>query len=263
MSMSALIRLRAVDKDYRMGHQQVAALRDVTLDIAEGEFVAIMGASGSGKSTLMNLLGCLDQPSRGEVWLDGQDVARLGADALAHLRNRLIGFVFQQFNLLPRTSALENVALPLLYAGVRRAERLERARAALERVGLAERLQHTPAELSGGQQQRVAIARALINRPRLILADEPTGALDTQTGDAIMALLAELNGQGITVVLVTHEHDVAGWARRRLTFRDGRLIADEQGAGRAPDRTVGGGSDVDEPGADGSAGNPGLAGVTA
>jgi putative ABC transport system ATP-binding protein len=231
--MPALIELRDVAKDYPMGRQTVAALRGVTLDIAEGEFVAVMGASGSGKSTLMNLIGCLDQPSRGQVSIDGQDLARLDADALAHLRNRLIGFVFQQFNLLPRTSALDNAALPLLYAGVRQAERRERAREALERVGLGERLAHTPSELSGGQQQRVAIARALVNRPRLILADEPTGALDTATGDGILRLLAELNAQGITVAVVTHEPDVAAWARRRLTFRDGQLIGDERTPGAA------------------------------
>jgi ABC-type lipoprotein export system ATPase subunit len=185
-----------------------------------------MGASGSGKSTLMNVLGCLDRPSSGSLSLAGVDVASLGGDALASIRNRQIGFVFQQFNLLPRTSALDNVALPLLYAGVKAAERRERAQAALQRVGLAERSAHTPAELSGGQQQRVAIARALVNQPSLILADEPTGALDTQTSEDIMQLLSELNAQGLTIVMVTHESDIASWARRRIVFRDGRIIED-------------------------------------
>ena len=231
--MPALIELRDVGKDYGTGRQHVAALQGVTLDIDEGEFVAVVGASGSGKSTLMNLLGCLDQPSHGHYRLQGRDVADLDADALAQLRNRSVGFVFQQFNLLPRTSALDNVALPLLYAGVRKAERHARARAALERVGLAERLAHTPSELSGGQQQRVAIARALVNDPRLVLADEPTGALDSHTSEEIMQILAGLNDQGLTLVIVTHEHDIAAWARRRLTFRDGQLIADEAQPGRA------------------------------
>ncbi|MGQ3180261.1 MAG: ABC transporter ATP-binding protein, partial [Blastomonas fulva] len=186
-----------------------------------------------GKSTLMNILGCLDVPDTGTYRLAGDAVQDMGSDALAAVRNRRIGFVFQQFNLLPRTSAQENVELPMVYAGVPTAERHRRARAALQRVGLGERTGHTPAELSGGQQQRVAIARALVNQPQLILADEPTGALDTHTSEDIMGLLAELNAQGITVVLVTHEHDVADWARRRLVFRDGRLMEDAAQPGRA------------------------------
>ncbi len=226
-----LIDVQALAKLYTMGDQTVHALRGVTLAIDEGDFVAIMGASGSGKSTLMNILGCLDQPSSGSYRLAGEAVERLDADQLAALRNRTIGFVFQQFNLLPRTSALENVELPMVYAGVRPAERRGRAQAALERVGLAQRARHTPAELSGGQQQRVAIARALVNQPRLILADEPTGALDSQTSEEIMQLLAGLNRQGMTVVLVTHEADIAAWARRRIVFRDGRVLEDVRQAG--------------------------------
>jgi putative ABC transport system ATP-binding protein len=222
----ALIEARELVKTYVMGDQTVHALRGVSLDIAEGEFVAIMGASGSGKSTLMNILGCLDLPTTGEYRLAGESVEAMQADQLASIRNRRIGFVFQQFNLLPRTSALENVELPMVYAGIKSAERREKATAALTRVGLAERMGHTPAELSGGQQQRVAIARALVNSPQLILADEPTGALDSQTSEDIMKLLTELNAQGMTVVLVTHEHDVAAWARRRIVFRDGRMVED-------------------------------------
>ena len=218
--------LRDVSKVYQAG-QTVHALRNVNLEIAAGEFVAIMGASGSGKSTLMNILGCLDTPSAGAYLLDGVPVQERDADALAALRNRLMGFVFQQFNLLPRTSALENVELPLLYAGVRQPERSRRALAALQRVGLGERSNHSPAQLSGGQQQRVAIARALVNEPALILADEPTGALDSETSTEVMQLLDALNRQGITVILVTHEADMAAWARRRLLFKDGRLVADE------------------------------------
>ncbi|MBW0171502.1 MAG: ABC transporter ATP-binding protein, partial [Hydrogenophaga sp.] len=221
-----LIEARSLTKTYTMGHEAVHALAGVSLDIEAGEFVAIMGSSGSGKSTLMNILGCLDVPDTGTYRLAGDAVQDMGSDALAAVRNRRIGFVFQQFNLLPRTSAQENVELPMVYAGVPTAERHRRARAALQRVGLGERTGHTPAELSGGQQQRVAIARALVNQPQLILADEPTGALDTHTSEDIMGLLAELNAQGITVVLVTHEHDVADWARRRLVFRDGRLMED-------------------------------------
>ena len=221
-----LIVLRDVSKVYAAG-QTVHALRSVNLEIAAGEFVAIMGASGSGKSTLMNILGCLDTPTSGSYLLDDVPVQDRDADALAALRNRRMGFVFQQFNLMPRTSALENVELPLLYAGVRQPERSRRALAALQRVGLADRSSHSPAQLSGGQQQRVAIARALVNGPALILADEPTGALDSETSAEVMQLLDALNRQGITVILVTHEADMAAWARRRLLFKDGRLVADE------------------------------------
>jgi putative ABC transport system ATP-binding protein len=221
-----LIQARALTKVYTMGDNTVHALRGVTLDIEAGAFVAVMGASGSGKSTLMNILGCLDQPTSGEYRLAGEAVEAMQTDQLASIRNRRIGFVFQQFNLLPRTSALENVELPMLYAGVPRHDRHQRALDSLRRVGLAERADHTPAELSGGQQQRVAIARALVNGPQLILADEPTGALDSQTSDDIMRVLAGLNAQGMTVVLVTHESDIAAWARRRIVFRDGRIVED-------------------------------------
>ncbi len=227
----ALIVARSLEKNYRMGEEVVHALRGVSLSIDDGEFVAIMGASGSGKSTLMNMFGCLDRPSAGTLHLAGEEVENMGGDQLASIRNRRIGFVFQQFNLLPRTSAVENVELPMVYAGVKPAERRERALAALQRVGLSERAAHTPAELSGGQQQRVAIARALVNHPALILADEPTGALDTQTSQDIMQLLAELNAQGMTIVVVTHEHDIAAWARRRIVFRDGLVLEDAVQAG--------------------------------
>ena len=222
----ALIQARDLVKTYTMGDSTVHALRGVSLDIEAGDFVAIMGASGSGKSTLMNILGCLDLPSTGHYHLAGEAVEGMEANQLASIRNRRIGFVFQQFNLLPRTSALENVELPMVYAGVKPLPRRERALAALTRVGLGERWQHTPSELSGGQQQRVAIARALVNDPQLILADEPTGALDSKTSDDIMRLLTELNRQGMTVVIVTHEADIAAWARRRLVFRDGQIIED-------------------------------------
>ena len=221
-----LLVARDLLKTYTMGGQTVHALRGVSIDIAEGDFVAIMGASGSGKSTLMNILGCLDKPSSGSYRLAGEAVDAMEPDALASIRNRRIGFVFQQFNLLPRTSALENVELPMVYANVPPPERHQRALRSLQRVGLGERCDHTPAELSGGQQQRVAIARALVNNPQLILADEPTGALDSQTSEDIMRLLAELNAQGMTVVLVTHEADIAAWARRRLVFRDGHVLED-------------------------------------
>ncbi|OWW19106.1 ABC transporter ATP-binding protein [Noviherbaspirillum denitrificans] len=223
----ALIKAVELAKEYVMGSTVVHALRGVSVSIEEGQFVAIMGASGSGKSTFMNLLGCLDRPSSGEYFLAGERVSALDADALAAIRNRRIGFVFQQFNLLPRTSALDNVELPLLYAGVPPAERHQRALQRLAEVGLGERADHHPAQLSGGQQQRVAIARALVNNPSLILADEPTGALDSRTSVEIMALLQKLNREGMTIVMVTHEHDVAAFAARIITFRDGNVIADE------------------------------------
>jgi putative ABC transport system ATP-binding protein len=205
----------------------VHALRGVSLRIGEGEFAAVMGASGSGKSTLMNMLGCLDRPTSGAYWLDGAEVSRLDADALAETRSETLGFVFQSFNLLARTTALENVELPLVYMGTRPVERRARAREALERVGLGARLHHHPSQLSGGQQQRVAIARALVNRPRLILADEPTGNLDSHASLEMMALLQELNDDGMTIILVTHEPDIAAHARRVILVRDG-LIEDDR-----------------------------------
>jgi putative ABC transport system ATP-binding protein len=226
----ALIEARGLTKAYEMGDQTVHALRGVSVDIEAGEFVAIMGASGSGKSTLMNILGCLDRPTSGTYRLAGEAVETMGANQLASVRNRRIGFVFQQFNLLPRTSAVENVELPMVYSGVKATVRRERALAALRKVGLGERSNHTPAELSGGQQQRVAIARALVNDPQLILADEPTGALDSKTSEDIMRLLADLNAQGMTVVIVTHEADIAAWARRRIVFRDGLILEDKSGS---------------------------------
>jgi len=222
-----LIITRQLIKNYHLGGVPVHALRGVSVEIGAGEFVAIMGPSGSGKSTFMNLLGCLDSPSSGEYLLAGEPISALSGDALATIRNRRIGFVFQNFNLLPRTSALENVELPLLYCGVPPAERGRRAVAKLEAIGLADRMHHHPSQLSGGQQQRVAIARALINDPVLILADEPTGALDTRTSCEIMALLQQLNGDGMTVVLVTHEREIAGYANRIISFRDGRVIEDQ------------------------------------
>ena len=226
----AILATEHLAKDYRLGPHTVHALRGVTVSIERGEFVAVMGPSGSGKSTFMNLLGCLDRPSAGRYWLDGQDVARLSRDELATVRNAKIGFVFQQFNLLARTSALENVELPLLYGSCTPRERHERARARLQEVGLADREHHHPSQLSGGQQQRVAIARALVNDPTVILADEPTGNLDTRTSAEIMVLLQRLNREGLTIVLVTHEPDIATFASRRLVFRDGRLLSDQRGA---------------------------------
>ncbi len=223
----AILACRDVVKTYSLGAERVAALRGITLDIGRGEFVSVMGPSGSGKSTFMNLAGCLDTPTSGEVVLDGERVSDMSRDDLADIRNRKIGFVFQQFNLLGRTSAKDNVALPLLYSGMSKAERSERAEAALAEVGLDDRMNHYPSQLSGGQQQRVAIARALVNAPALVLADEPTGALDTQTGHEIMGLFHSLHQQGITVVVVTHEAEIAAFAEHTLRFRDGQLAEDE------------------------------------
>jgi putative ABC transport system ATP-binding protein len=223
-----LIRTRGLVKTYRMGDTEVHALDGVNLDIDKGEFVAVMGPSGSGKSTFMNIVGCLDRPTSGEYWLDGKAVSEMTGDQLAAVRNRHVGFVFQHFNLLARTPAVENVELPLVYGGVPNPARAERALAMLERVGLAERAHHHPGQLSGGQQQRVAIARALVTEPLIILADEPTGALDSHTSIEIMGLFQELNRGGMTVVLVTHEPDVARFARRILRFLDGRVVADEK-----------------------------------
>ncbi len=223
-----LIVTEELTKDYHLGPHTVHALRGVTLALERGEFVAVMGPSGSGKSTFMNILGCLDSPTAGRYVLDGEDVADLAQDERARIRNQKIGFVFQTFNLLPRTTALENVELPLLYAGVPTRVRRARARDRLAAVGLAERATHHPSQLSGGQQQRVAIARALVNDPAVLLADEPTGNLDTRTSVEILALMQQLNRQGITIVLVTHEPDIAAFASRMLTFRDGRLLRDEQ-----------------------------------
>ncbi len=227
----ALIETSHLVKTYGMGEHVVHALDDVSIDINQGEFVAIVGASGSGKSTFMNMIGCLDLPTSGSYHLGGEDVAAMGGDALADLRNRRIGFVFQQFNLLARTSAIENVALPLLYArqgplaGLTKEQRFDHAKQRLEQVGLGARLLNTPAQLSGGQQQRVAIARALVNDPDLILADEPTGALDSKTSAEVMDLLTQLNKQGMTVIVVTHEPDVAAYAKRTITFKDGKLLS--------------------------------------
>jgi putative ABC transport system ATP-binding protein len=222
-----VIRVEDVHKYYDLGETKVHALRGVNLEIAPGEFVAIMGASGSGKSTFMNLLGCLDTPSSGHYYLEGVDVAQLEKKELASIRNRKLGFVFQGFNLLARTTALENVELPTLYAHLPKEERLERAKRALEMVGLGERMEHFPSQLSGGQQQRVAIARALVNQPSILLADEPTGNLDSRTSVEIMQIFQDLNDQGLTVVLVTHEAEIAHYAKRSIVFRDGKIRRDE------------------------------------
>jgi putative ABC transport system ATP-binding protein len=221
-----VIHVENLVREYVMGTERVQALRGLTLTIRRNEYVAIMGPSGSGKSTFMNLIGCLDTPNGGSYWLSGQEVSRLSDDALARVRNREIGFVFQTFNLLPRASALHNVELPLVYAGVSAKERRDRAVEALTRVGLAQRMHHKPNELSGGQRQRVAIARALVNRPSLLLADEPTGNLDSTTSDEIMRVFKELHQQGQTIVVVTHEPSIAEHAERVVVLRDGRLDSD-------------------------------------
>ena len=218
------VKLANISKVYKMGDNDVVALNGVDLDIAEGEFVAIMGPSGSGKSTLMNILGCLDTPTTGSYLLDNEEVANLSEDVLAKIRNKKIGFVFQNFNLLSRISALENVALPLVYAGVSKAERINRAQELLKMVGLADRQHHMPNELSGGQRQRVAIARALVNNPKIIMADEPTGNLDTKSSVEIMAMFKELYKQGKTIILVTHEPDIAENAKRIITVREGKIV---------------------------------------
>ncbi|MBL0694116.1 ABC transporter ATP-binding protein [Comamonas sp. JC664] len=223
-----MIRVEGLRKEYTMGSEVVRALRGVDLTIHRNEYVAVMGPSGSGKSTFMNLIGCLDVPSDGQYWLNGQPVAGMSENALARIRNRELGFVFQSFNLLPRASALDNVALPLIYARVPKKERRERAAAMLDKVGLGARKDHRPNELSGGQRQRVAIARALVTQPALLLADEPTGALDSRTGEEIMALFGELHTQGQTLMLVTHESDIAAHAHRVLFLKDGVIERDER-----------------------------------
>ena len=230
MTEPNIIRVTGLTREYQMGTETVRALRGVDMEIARNEYVAIMGPSGSGKSTLMNLIGCLDTPSAGTYWLNGMVVSTMGDDALARVRNREIGFVFQTFNLLPRASALHNVELPLIYAGISARRRRERAANALDRVGLGDRMKHSPTELSGGQRQRVAIARALVNEPSILLADEPTGNLDSTTSEGIMAVFGELHRQGQTVIMVTHEADVAARADRVITLLDGRISSDTRRA---------------------------------
>ena len=226
----SLIRLQKISRRYQMGTETVHALREVSLDIQRGEYVAIMGPSGSGKSTMMNLIGCLDTPTSGSYQLNGTDVSEMDDNQLAEVRNREIGFVFQTFNLLARSSALHNVELPLIYAGIPSAERRKMALESVAHVGLTDRMHHKPNELSGGQRQRVAIARALVNKPSILLADEPTGNLDSRTGEEIMTLFAELSRKGNTIILVTHEEDIARHARRILRIRDGLIASDEQQA---------------------------------
>jgi len=226
--MDSLIACANLWKTYRLGDINVDALRGVDLTVQPGEFVAIMGSSGSGKSTLLNILGCLDVPTQGEYWLKGQDITRAHAEELAEIRSRTIGFVFQNFSLIPKTSALENIQLPLFYQGVSLRDQRSRAEMALARVGLADREQHYPSQLSGGQQQRVAIARALVSSPSLILADEPTGNLDTQSSQEIMGIFQQLNQQdGMTILVVTHEHDIAAYAARHIVMKDGRIVIDQ------------------------------------
>jgi putative ABC transport system ATP-binding protein len=229
--MSSLIQCDGIWKQYRVGDVEVNALKDLSITIEPGEFVAVMGASGSGKSTLLNILGCLDRPSQGQYRLNGLDVGSLGSDQLADVRNQEIGFVFQNFNLIPRTSALENAQLPLFYRGLPLAEQRAKAAAALKRVGLDGREQHFPTQLSGGQQQRVAIARALITAPSLLLADEPTGNLDTQSSREIMGMLEALNHEGITIILVTHEAAIAAYAHREILLKDGQMLSDRATTG--------------------------------
>ncbi len=234
--MSALIICEDIWKIYQVGDVEVQALKGLSLTIQRGEFIAIMGSSGSGKSTLMHILGCLDQPTKGQYWLNGIDVGHLQPDRLAEIRNQQVGFVFQSFNLIPRTSALENAQLPLFYRGLSLKEQKSLASAALQRVGLSGREHHSPTQLSGGQQQRVAIARALVTSPSLILADEPTGNLDTQSSEEIMSILEGLNRDGITVILVTHEVDIAAYASREIVVKDGQIMIDRRTMGRS--RTV-------------------------
>lgn len=238
--MTNLIYTDQLSKHYQVGSQEVHALNDISISIGRGEFVAIMGASGSGKSTLMNQIGCLDTPTSGTYRLNGVDVSNLTSDALAELRNRDIGFCFQSYNLLARATALANVEVPLIYAGIDRPQRHARAAEVLAEVGLADRVHHLPSQLSGGQQQRVAIARALVNKPQLILADEPTGTLDSRTGQEIMALFGRLNDAGITVILVTHDQSVAGFARRVISLKDGYMVDDrpQEGAKLVTDRPI-------------------------
>lgn len=234
--MSALIEFRDVCKYYVMGDTTVKAADHINLKIEKGEFVAIVGQSGSGKSTCMNIIGCLDVPTSGEYYLDGQNVGQMHKDQLAEIRNRMLGFIFQQYNLLPKLDLLENVEVPLMYAGVSRAERRQRATEALERVGLGDKLRHKPTELSGGQQQRVSIARALVGKPFVILADEPTGALDSRTGREVLAMLQQLHKEGNTIVLITHDNSIAAQAERIIRLEDGRVVYD--GDAHAPEATV-------------------------
>ena len=222
-----IIRLKDINKSYDTGKMLVPVLFDINLDVEQGDYLAIMGPSGSGKSTLMNIIGCLDQATSGSYYLNGENVSEKNDNQLAELRNRSIGFVFQNFNLLPRESALENVALPMLYAGVRKKDRLRIAAEALERMGLKDRMNFLPGQLSGGQKQRVAIARAMALKPQILLADEPTGALDTASGEQIMQLFSELNAEGVTIIMITHEPDIAARAKRKVLIRDGRLFTDE------------------------------------